>query len=169
MARYMRAGPLEIRQLFHLHGQDSEPRRDVEQMVAVIGYDRACSRTIQPGFWTGLREYPACHLCLKNGAKSNAIMFWSLFVDHCMHARSRGRANTPHLEEQGASPNRKNKCGRGWPMGQEGQNRLCISRTQQPDCSPPPPAPLHRAQTPVGNLGPRMQKWTIQSYDCRLQ
>ena len=30
MARYMHAGLLEIRQFCHLHGQDSEPRRDVE-------------------------------------------------------------------------------------------------------------------------------------------
>ena len=69
MARYMRAGPLEIRQLYHLHGQDSEPRRDDEKMVAEMGYDRACSGTIQPGFWTGLHELPRCHLRLKKRSK----------------------------------------------------------------------------------------------------
>ena len=94
MARYMRAGPLEIRQLYHLHGQDSGPRRDDEKMVAEMGYDRACSGTIQPGFWTGLREYPVCHLCLKkrSNAKSNAII---VLVVVCgpLHARTLSRTN----------------------------------------------------------------------------
>ena len=154
----MRAGPLEIRQLYHLHGQDSEPRRDVEQMVAVIGSDRACSGTIQPGFCTGLREYPVCHLCHKKRSEIERHHRFGrcLWTIACTHALA-GEPTPPTWKNRGHRGIERTNAAAGGQWGKKVRTAF----------EPAGPSSLIAAlllplpSTVPGLTRTRMQKWTI--------
>ena len=119
-------------------------------LVAVIGSDRACLGTIQPGFWTGLNKHPLCHLRLK---KQSEIERYHRFCRCLCTMHARGRANIPKLGNVGHRGNERRMRPRvAHGVIRSGAPRR--SRSQQPILdATPPPAPLHLAEAlELGNL-----------------
>ena len=133
MARYMHAGLLEIGQFYHLHGQDSEPRRDVEHCVRVWG-------PYSQDFAQDLKNILLSSTTQKAEQTRAPSSFLSLFVHH---ARSRATQH-PIAVHCCGSQTRENNAAAGGPSGKKVRPTLtqpdpaACTRSDASSRSPPP-------------------------------